>query len=106
AEPEGKRVNVKEQRRQKAQERMARQKKLRPLKKQVEEMEARISALEGEQRTRSAALADPAVYEDDARRDALLSEYQRDADKLEELTARWEIAQGELEEAEAELEEA
>ena len=85
---------------------MARQKKLRPLKKKVEEMEARISTLEDEQRARSTALADPAVYEDEARRGALLSEYQRDADKLEELTARWEIAQGELEEAEAELEEA
>ncbi len=102
----GKRVSAKEQRRRAAQERMARQKKLRPLKKKVEEMEARISTLEDEQRARSTALADPAVYEDEARRGALLSEYQRDADKLEELTARWEIAQGELEEAEAELEEA
>jgi len=60
--------------------------------------------LEAEQKTRSAELADPTVYEEAARRNKLLGDYQSAADKLEELTARWERAMAELEAAKAELE--
>ena len=52
---------------------------------------------------RSAELADPSVYDDAARRNRLLSEYQTASDKLEELTARWEKAMAEFEAAKAEL---
>jgi ATP-binding cassette subfamily F protein 3 len=73
------------------------------MRKKVAEMEARIAALEADQKLRSTALADPATYADDKLRARLLSEYQQDADKLEQLTGRWEIAVAELEQAEAEL---
>jgi ATP-binding cassette subfamily F protein 3 len=93
----------KEDRRREAELRNERNKVLGPLRKKVNEMEARIAELEGEQKARSTALADPAVYADDKQRAQLLVAYQRDADKLEELTGRWEIAVAELEQAEAEL---
>ena len=59
--------------------------------------------LEAEQKVRSAELADPTVYEDAARRNRLLSDYQGGQEKLEELTARWEAAMAELEAAKAQL---
>ncbi len=93
----------KQDRRREAEQRNERNKVLGPMRKKVSEMEGRIAALEAEQKQRSAALADPATYADDALRARLLNEYQRDADKLEELTGRWETASAELEQAEAEL---
>ncbi|MFY0542411.1 ABC transporter C-terminal domain-containing protein [Nannocystis pusilla] len=66
-------------------------------------MEGEIAALEAEQRRRSALLADPATYADNDRRNELLDGYRRDATALEELTARWEVAQAELEGMEAEV---
>jgi ATP-binding cassette subfamily F protein 3 len=80
-----------------------RYKVLGPLKKRVTDLEERITALEAEQAGRSQLLADPAVYEDGARRDQLISAYQSAASKLEELTGRWEMAQEELDSAEAEM---
>ena len=53
--------------------------------------------LEAEQKVRSAELADPTVYEDAARRNKLLADYQSAQDKLEELTGRWEAAMAALE---------
>jgi ATP-binding cassette subfamily F protein 3 len=91
----------KQDRRREAEARNERNRALAPLRKRVAEMEARIAELEGEQKERSAGLADPETYANDARRRELLAAYQRDADKLEELTGRWEIAVAELEEAEA-----
>jgi ATP-binding cassette, subfamily F, member 3 len=91
----------KQDRRREAEARNERGKILGPLRKKVAEMEARIAALEAEQKQRSTALADPATYADDKLRGELLAAYQRDADKLEELTGRWEIAVAELEAAEA-----
>jgi ATP-binding cassette, subfamily F, member 3 len=55
------------------------------------------------QSLRSAELADPAVYENAQRRFRLLNEFQESAEKLEELTGRWEVAAGELEKARAAL---
>ena len=52
---------------------------------------------------RGTELADPSVYDEAARRNRLLSEYQTAADKLEELTARWETAMAALEAAKAEF---
>ncbi len=96
-------VKAKVDRRREAEQRNERNKVLGPMRKKVAEMEARIAALEADQKQRSAALADPATYADDKLRARLLTEYQQDADKLEQLTGRWEIAVAELEQAEAEL---
>ena len=93
----------KQDRRREAEARNERNRALGPLRKRVAEMEARIASLEADQKQRSAALADPETYADDAKRRDLLAAYQRDADKLEELTGRWETASAELEQAEAEL---
>ncbi len=96
-------VKGKQDRRREAELRNERNKVLGPMRKKVAEMEARIAALEADQKQRSAALADEATYADDKLRARLLTEYQQDADKLEQLTGRWEIAVAELEQAEAEL---
>jgi ATP-binding cassette subfamily F protein 3 len=87
--------------RREAEARQKRSQKLGPLEKQVATLEERISVCEAEQTARSAELADPAVYADDARRRKLLGDYQAGADKLEEFTGRWEAAMAELEKARA-----
>jgi ATP-binding cassette subfamily F protein 3 len=89
--------------RREAEARQKRNAKLGPLEKQVAQLEERISVLEAEQKVRSAELSDPTVYDDAARRNKLLADYQSAADKLEELTARWEKAMADLEAARAEL---
>ncbi|MGE3548247.1 MAG: ABC-F family ATP-binding cassette domain-containing protein, partial [Kofleriaceae bacterium] len=93
----------KARKRREAEARNARNAKLSPLEKQVTQLEERIAALEAEQKVRSAELADPAVYEEAARRNKLLSDYQSAADKLEELNGRWERAMAELEAARSQL---
>jgi len=93
----------KARKRREAEARAKRSVKLGPLEKTVAQLEERVSVLEAEQKTRSAELADPSVYDEAARRNRLLSEYQAAADKLEELTARWERAMSDLEAAKAEL---
>jgi ATP-binding cassette, subfamily F, member 3 len=89
--------------RREAEARQKRSVKLGPLEKTVAQLEERISMLEVEQRARSVELADPSVYDEASRRNKLLSDYQAAADKLEELTARWEVAMAALEAARAEL---
>jgi len=93
----------KARKRREAEARQKRNAKLGPLEKTVAQLEERIGALEAEQKTRSAELADPSVYDDAARRNKLLTDYQGAADKLEELTARWERSMADLEAAKAEL---
>ncbi len=97
------REDDKARKRREAEERSRRNQKLGPAEKQVAQLEARISELETAQTGRSAELADPAVYADDARRRKLLSEYQQGQEKLEELNSRWEVAAAELEAAKAAL---
>jgi len=89
--------------RREAEARQKRSVKLGPLEKTVAQLEDRIAAPEAEQKVRSAELSDPAVYDEAARRNKLLSDYQAASDKLEELTARWETAMAALEVAKAEL---
>jgi ATP-binding cassette subfamily F protein 3 len=102
--PAGKpRDDDKARKRREAEARQKRAAKLGPLEKQVAQLEERIAVLEVEQKTRSAELSDPTVYDDAQRRNKLLSDYQSAADKLEELTARWEKAMAELEAAKAVL---
>ncbi len=93
----------KARKRREAEARQKRSVKLGPLEKTVAQLEDRIAQLEAEQKARSAELADPSVYDEAARRNRLLSEYQAASDKLEELTARWEAAMAALEAAKAEL---
>jgi ATP-binding cassette subfamily F protein 3 len=95
------RADDKDRKRREAEQRQKRSAKLGPLEKQVAQLEERIAQLEAEQKTRSAELSDPTVYDDAPRRNKLLSDYQSSADKLEELTARWEKAVTELEAAKA-----
>nr|HEX4314306.1 ABC-F family ATP-binding cassette domain-containing protein [Kofleriaceae bacterium] len=90
--------------RKEAEMRQKRAARLGPLEKIVASLEERIGALEAEQKVRSTELADPTVYDDAARRNKLLSDYQGAADKLDELVPRWEQAMAELEVARAELE--
>ena len=93
----------KARKRREAEARQKRSVKLGPLEKTVAQLEERISVLEAEQKTRSAELADPSVYDEAPRRNKLLSDYQASSDKLEELTARWEAAMADLEAAKAAL---
>ena len=101
--PPPSRDDDKARKRREAEERQVRGKTLGPLEKRVTELEERITAIETAQAGRSAELADPAVYADDARRKKLLKDYQSDQEKLEELTPRWEAAAQELEAARAKL---
>jgi ATP-binding cassette subfamily F protein 3 len=101
--PAAAREDDKQRKRREADERRERARVLGPLEKRVADLEERIATLEAAQAGRSAALADPAVYADEARRRTLLGEYAGDQEKLEELTGRWEAAAGELEAARAKL---
>jgi len=89
--------------RREAEQRQKRSAKLGPLEKLVAQLEERIGVLEAEQKTRSAELADPAVYVDAPRRNKLLADFQAAQDKLDELVPRWEAAMAELETAKASL---
>jgi ATP-binding cassette subfamily F protein 3 len=90
-----------QRKRREAEARQKRSAKLGPLEKLVAQLEERISVLEVEQKTRSAELSDPTVYDDAARRKKLLGDYQAAQDKLDELNPRWEKAMAELEAARA-----
>jgi ATP-binding cassette subfamily F protein 3 len=98
------REDDKARKRREAEARQKRNATLGPLEKEVAKLEERIAVLESEQKVRSTELADPAVYDDAPRRNKLLADYQGAADKLEELTARWEKAMADLESAKSELE--
>ena len=88
----------KKRRQEEARRRRALKAKTGPLETQIRDLEGRIEALESSQKARSVALSDPETYEQaDLRRD-LLTAYQRDADELERLTDRWEMATAKLEE--------
>jgi ATP-binding cassette, subfamily F, member 3 len=104
-EPEvrGPKVDDRERKRREAEERQRRSTKLGPLEKLVAQLEERIGAREAEQKVRSVELADPTVYDDAARRNKLLSDYQAAQDKLDELNPRWEATMAELEAARAQL---
>ncbi len=97
------RAEKKARKREEARRRTEASKKLGPVKKRIADLEGRIEVLEKEQRARNLELADPETYGDAARRNELLSAYQRDEDELSELGDRWERATMELEELEAEL---
>jgi ATP-binding cassette subfamily F protein 3 len=94
----------KARKRREAEARQKRAQALGPLEKQVAQLEERIGVLEAEQKVRSAELADPSVYDDAARRNKLLADFQAAQDKLDDLNPRWEATMAKLESAKAELE--
>jgi ATP-binding cassette subfamily F protein 3 len=93
----------KARKRREAEQRQKKSAKLGPLEKQVAQLEERIAVLEAEQKVRSAELSDPTVYDDAARRNKLLNDYQTSAQKLEELNVRWEQTAAELEAVRSQL---
>jgi ATP-binding cassette subfamily F protein 3 len=102
-EPRVGREDERARKRREAERRQRRNEVVGPMKKRVADIESRITELDAAQKERTAQLADPAVYEDGGRRAMLLNEYHAATAKIEELTARWEFALTELEQAEAEL---
>jgi ATP-binding cassette subfamily F protein 3 len=98
-EPPRNREQERARRRAEAEARSARNKSVGPLKAKVAELEATIERLEAVQRQRNLELARPETYEDPAKRQALLAEYQRDAAALASATEAWELASAELEAA-------
>ena len=96
-------VDDKSRRRDEAQRRDQRQKSIGPLKKKVEELEARIAEIETKQTERNEKLCDATATLTDKERFALLDGLQVDQTKLDELTERWEKTQKELDEKERAL---
>ena len=96
-------VSEKERKRLEAEARQRRSTVEGPLKKEIAAVEARIAALEAEQKTREAALADPALYDDFARAKPLMDAHREGKEALEALYAQWEAAQEKLAEVSASL---
>ncbi|MFO0635675.1 MAG: ABC-F family ATP-binding cassette domain-containing protein [Nannocystaceae bacterium] len=95
--------NDRARRRAEAEGRNERSRLLGPLRTRVQQLEAEIERLEKAQRERNLDLARPETYADAPRRNALLTEYQRDADAIAAATEAWELAQAELEALQASL---
>jgi ATP-binding cassette subfamily F protein 3 len=80
----------KEQKRLEAESRNAIAKARREKEKQVHELEAKIAALEGQQKELAAALEDPAAYTPGGRAIAINRDLSALSDDLARLTAEWE----------------
>ncbi|HEY8431463.1 MAG TPA: ABC-F family ATP-binding cassette domain-containing protein [Sandaracinaceae bacterium] len=98
------REEEKRRKREEAERRNLRSKKLGQLEKKVAELEARIAELEAKQKERNDRLCDPSSFADERERFEVLTALQVDAEKIDELTMRWESLQEELDRARAELE--
>jgi ATP-binding cassette subfamily F protein 3 len=85
-----------ERRRAEAEARNARYRLEKPLRDEIARVEARIEALEAEERETTAALADPALYEDFARAKPLIERQRAAKDELAVRYAEWESAQERL----------
>ncbi len=90
-------ASEKERRRAEAEARNARYRLEKPLRDRIAALEARIAALEGDERDATAALADPALYQDFARAKPLIERQRAAKDELARLYAEWETASAELE---------
>jgi ATP-binding cassette subfamily F protein 3 len=73
------------------------------LEKQVSRAEAEIAGVEAKVKTRDVELADPKLYEEFDRWNALHQEQEVWKRDLERLTARWESLSAELEEVKQKL---
>jgi ATP-binding cassette subfamily F protein 3 len=90
-------------RRERALQREQREKLLGPTKRAIAELEARIAELEKAKKEAEAQLADAALFADPARSTPVVKAYQEAAKKLDELYARWEHKQDELQSLESQL---
>ncbi len=93
---EGGRPSEKDRKRLEAESRNARYRVEKPLREEIAKLEARIEALEGEEREATAALADPALYEDFAKAKPVMDRQRAAKDELATLYAAWEAAQEKL----------
>jgi ATP-binding cassette subfamily F protein 3 len=87
----------KDRRRREAETRNARRAREKPLRDAIAQLEARIAALEAEERRAEAALADPALYQDFARARPHVEALASAKDELARLYPEWESKQLELE---------
>jgi ATP-binding cassette subfamily F protein 3 len=90
-------LSEKERRRLEAEARNARARREKPLRDEIARLEARIAALELDEREATAALADPALYEDFARAKPLIERQAAAKAELRERYTAWEAAQEQLE---------
>ncbi|MFW6051866.1 MAG: ABC-F family ATP-binding cassette domain-containing protein [Myxococcota bacterium] len=93
----------KERKRREAALRRERNAVLGPIRRRIEELEAKLAELEERKAEQEAALANPALYEDPDRRDEVTAAFNRTAAELEVLTSEWMEAQEQLEAREGEL---
>jgi ATP-binding cassette subfamily F protein 3 len=89
-------LSEKDRRRAEAEARNARYRLEKPLRDEIARLEARIAEVEKEEREATAALADPALYQDFARAKPLIDRQRAAKEELESLYAAWEAAQREL----------
>jgi ATP-binding cassette subfamily F protein 3 len=89
-------LSDKDRRRAEAEARNTRYRLEKPLRDEIARLEARIAALEADEKEASSALADPALYQDFARAKPLIERQRAAKEELEELYAAWEAAQEKL----------
>ncbi|BDG04501.1 ABC-F family ATP-binding cassette domain-containing protein [Anaeromyxobacter oryzae] len=90
-------MTEKERRRAEAEARNARARREKPVRDEIARLEAEIARLEGEERETTAALADPALYQDFARAKPLIERQAAAKAALEKAFSAWEDAQARLE---------
>ncbi len=96
ADAEASRPSDRDRKRVEAEARNARYRLEKPIRDEIARLEARIEALEGEERAATAALADPALYEDFARAKPIIDRQRAAKDELATLYAAWEDAHARL----------
>ncbi|RYZ39128.1 MAG: ABC transporter ATP-binding protein, partial [Myxococcaceae bacterium] len=89
-------VSEKERKRLEAEARQRRSVVEGPIKKEIAKLEERIAKVEAEQKEREGQLADPVLYNDFARAKPLMDAHRAGKEELEDLYARWEVAQEKL----------
>ena len=88
--------DARERKRLEAEARNARYAQEKPLRRELQQVEAKIAALEKEDKAAQAALADPELYRDFERARPHMEAHRKAAAELEGLYARWEELQGAL----------
>jgi ATP-binding cassette subfamily F protein 3 len=86
-----------DRKRSEAEARNARYRLEKPIREEIARLEAEIELREREEREATAALADPALYQDFARAKPHIDRQRAAREALEALYAAWEAAQGRLE---------
>jgi ATP-binding cassette subfamily F protein 3 len=86
----------KDRKRAEAEARNARYRLEKPLRDEIARLEARIEVLEREEKEATAALADPALYQDFARAKPVMDRQRTAKDELAGLYAAWEASQEKL----------